>query len=122
MKTIVIIDDSPVVLRVSKKALEGAGYQVIALDDPGDFHPTPDQAPDLILVDINMPQFYGDDVVAYFKEEWPQGAPIYLFSNVPEQELKSRTEACGAEGYISKEWGVKALVSTVESIIGKGTA
>ncbi len=119
MKKIVIIDDSPMILKLAKGALEAAGYEVHALEDPGEFDPDVSGAPDLILVDINMPQFYGDDVVVYFKEAWPIDAPIYLFSNVPEPELKERAEGCGADGYISKDWGLESLVKSVEMIIGQ---
>lgn len=119
MSQIVIIDDSRVALRLAKSALEGAGHTVVAMEDPGQFDPTTGIPPDLILVDINMPQFYGDDVVSYFRAEWALSAPIYLFSNVPEDELKQRAEGCGADGYISKNWGLDTLVSKVTGILDR---
>lgn len=117
MRKIVIIDDSPLILKTTKTALEAAGYQASTFSEPGDFDPTT-EVPDLVLVDVNMPQFFGDDVVAYFKGEWPtMEAPIYLFSTVAEDELKERAEACGADGYISKHWGLEGLLSAVEKIL-----
>jgi DNA-binding response OmpR family regulator len=119
MKHIVIIDDSEMILKLARTALEGAGYRVTAIDDPGNFDPTDTGSVSLILVDINMPQFYGDDIVTYFKEAWSITTPIYMFSNLPEEELKKRAAACGANGYISKDWGLEALLEQVERIIGK---
>jgi DNA-binding response OmpR family regulator len=122
MKHIVIIDDSAMILKLTSAALEGSGYRVTAIDDPGEFNPDATGSVDLFLVDINMPQFYGDDIVTYFKEEWSLTTPIYMFSNVPEEELKRRAERCGANGYISKDWGLEALLKHVELIIGKPEA
>ena len=119
MKTIVIIDDSKLVLKLTKSALEHAGYQVTALVDPGDFEPTSTTMPDLILVDINMPQFYGDDIVTYIKSTWNLAAPIFLFSNVSEEELERACSRCGADGYISKGWGVEAMVASVQTVLGR---
>jgi len=120
MSHIVIIDDSRVALRLAKKALEGAGHTVQTMEDPGDFDPHEGIPPNLLLVDINMPQFYGDDVVAYIRAEWSLAAPILLFSNVPEDELKERAENCGADGYISKNWGLDILVTKVNGLLGAG--
>ena len=118
MKKILIIDDSQMILNLAKKALTSAGYEVDTLTDAAGFDPAQREPPDLVLVDINMPQFYGDDIVAYFRAEWPNDAPIYLFSNIDEEELKQRADQCGATGYISKEWGLERLVTSVQSILG----
>ncbi|MDX2089739.1 MAG: response regulator [Kofleriaceae bacterium] len=118
MKTIVIIDDSQLVLKLTRTALEHAGYRVQTMADPGEFEPEVSGMPDLMLVDINMPQFYGDDIVAYFKETWKLAAPIYLFSTVSEQELANAVNRCGADGYISKHWGVEELIASVQTVLG----
>ena len=119
MKNIVIIDDSQLVLKLTKTALEHAGYQVTTLVDPGDFEPTVSGTPDLLLVDINMPEFYGDDVVTYIKEAWNLPTPIFLYSNVSDTELEKARARCGADGYISKEWGLEAMIASVQAVVGR---
>lgn len=118
MKHIVIIDDSEMVLKASSRALELAGFAVTTMTDPGDFEPGQDIKTDLLLVDINMPQFYGHDVVEYFKTEWSIEFPVYMFSDIAEEELERRTEDCGADGYICKSWGLESLISCVQLILG----
>lgn len=118
MKNIVIIDDNDLVLKLAKTALERAGYQVTGLLDFGDFEPNVVGIPDLLLVDINMPTFYGDDVVTYFKETWNLPTPVFLFSNVSVHELEQACNRCGADGYISKEWGVDAMLAQVKTVLG----
>lgn len=119
MKTIVIIDDSALVLKLNKTALERAGYRVTGLLDFGDFEPTVSGIPDLLLVDINMPTFYGDDVVTFIKDTWNIPTPIFLFSNASEKELALAASRCGADGYISKEWGVEALLAQIKTVLGQ---
>jgi DNA-binding response OmpR family regulator len=119
MKTIVIIDDSQLVLKMTKIALEHAGYQVKTLLDPGDFEPATLGVPDLLLVDINMPTFYGDDIVSFIKETWNLPTPIFLFSNVSEHELEQACNRCGADGFISKGWGVEAMLAQVQTVLGQ---
>jgi DNA-binding response OmpR family regulator len=118
MKTIVIIDDSQLVLKLTRMALERVGYRVQTLIDPGEFDPEAIGVPDLLLVDINMPQFYGDDVVSYIKDTWNLTAPIFLFSNVSEKELADAVARCGADGFISKHWGMEEMVASVRSVLG----
>lgn len=119
MKTIVIIDDSMLVLKVTRTALEHAGYQVKTLLDPGEFEPATVGTPDLLLIDINMPTFYGDDIVSYIKDTWNLATPIYLFSDVSERELQQAVSRCGADGYISKGWGVEAMIASVQTVLGR---
>jgi DNA-binding response OmpR family regulator len=119
MKTIVIIDDSQLVLKLARLALEGVGYRVQTLLDPGEFEPDAIGMPDLLLVDINMPQFYGDDVVSYIKDTWNLTAPIFLFSNVSEKELSDAVARCGADGYISKHWGMDEMIASVQAVVGR---
>jgi DNA-binding response OmpR family regulator len=120
MKTIVIIDDSQLVLKLTKLALERVGYRVQTLIDPGEFDPEASGVPDLLLVDINMPQFYGDDIVSYIKDTWQLATPILLFSNVSEKELADAVGRCGADGYISKHWGMDEMIASVQTLLGDG--
>jgi len=113
---VVAIDDSPMILRAVKHALEKAGFAVTTLDSPSAFESIKGVEPDLILLDINMPELFGDDVVGFFRQEWKINAPIYLCSDVAEDELRARAQAAGADGYICKGWGLDALVQRVREV------
>lgn len=116
-KLIIIVDDSEIVLAAAQNALEEEGFSVQALKEPVSFSIDEDAPPSLVLLDINMPQVYGDDVAQFLKEEWDVKAPIYLFSDLPEPELERRCRHAGADGYICKSWGLKALVEKVREIV-----
>ena len=118
-KRVLVIDDSATILELTRHALGAAGFDVTGTDDAAQLEAlnANGEIPDLILVDVNMPQFFGDDIVAFVRAEWPVQTLMYLFSNMPETELAQRAQECGADGYISKEWGLERLVDEVRRIL-----
>ena len=73
---------------------------------------------DLILMDVQMPELFGDDVAAVLRNERGVTTPIYLFSSLPPKELEERARAAKVDGFISKEGGMEELVSRVKQILG----
>jgi DNA-binding response OmpR family regulator len=67
-------------------------------------------APDLILVDVQMPEAFGDDVVLTLREGHGVTVPILLVSSLEEDELASRAQRSRAAGYVRKSEGMKELV------------
>jgi DNA-binding response OmpR family regulator len=72
---------------------------------------------DLILMDVQMPELFGDDVAAVLRHERAITTPIYLFSTLPPAELSERVRDAQLDGYISKDIGMTNLVAEVRSII-----
>ena len=118
MKRVVLIDDSEIILDLVSHGLREAGYDVVALSDPKRFSEIHKLSPSLILLDINMPEVFGDDVAQFFKDEWNVSAPIYMFSDIDERDLKRRAQEGNADGYICKGWGMDRLLECVAKIIG----
>jgi CheY-like chemotaxis protein len=117
MSLIAIIDDSPIVLDILKEALTGAGYDVVTMTEPSRSVLLESRPPDLVLLDIKMPQAFGDDIARFMREAWGLTVPIYLFSSLPEQELAQRAREAGASGYICKEWGINLLLEIVNRVL-----
>ncbi len=112
-KRIVVIDDSPIVLAMVEAELTDAGYEVVCLLEPQLI-----EGPvDLVLLDIQMPQVFGDDAARWFREIQGVEAPIYLVSNIDEDELAERSANAGVEGYICKDWGIEKLVEIVKTVL-----
>jgi len=117
MKRVVLIDDSELVLDLVSGALEDAGIEVIALEAPDRDRVSAEGPPDLIILDINMPQMYGDDVVSYFRDACGIEAPIYLFSDIAEDELAERATRVGATGYVWKGKGIEHVIQKILQIL-----
>ena len=108
MATIVIVDDSPVVLDRLRLLLEGAGHNVITVDTPfGASAAIARNSPDLVLVDVAMPALQGDVLVTIARRRTiAQHAKIVLISDRTVAELATLARACGADGFIqkSRDW------------------
>jgi CheY-like chemotaxis protein len=112
---VVVIDDSEVVLEVTKNALEGAGYEVITHDRPaGCVALILHEKPDLVLMDVNMPGLGGDTIVSVFARAQPSGETVVLlYSSLSAEVLRTKAAAAGAHGFIQKSGDLFGLVREV---------
>jgi two-component system response regulator FimZ (fimbrial Z protein) len=114
-RRILVVDDSPIILAAVRHALSAAGYacatcgtfEELERHDVNDF--------DLVLMDVQMPELYGDDVGVALRQRNAK-TPIYLFSTIDESELATRAKEAGLDGYISKKRGMEHLVAELAKI------
>jgi DNA-binding response OmpR family regulator len=115
---ILIIDDSPLVLELTRSVLEAEGFCVTTAIDLDSFDAARRRtAPDLILVDVQMPEAFGDDVALTLRGAYGETAPIVLLSSLPDEELSRRATYASVNGWVSKRAGFGALVSKVREIL-----
>jgi len=112
MKRILIMDDSPIFLEATRAALEAAGYAVVCASSLAEL----DQArlagaSDLVLMDVQMPEVFGDDVALTLRHAYGVDAPIYLLSSLEDNDLAERVKWAQVEGFISKNRGLEAVVN-----------
>jgi CheY-like chemotaxis protein len=117
-KRILIVDDSPLILAASKHALAQAGYDVETRTGVEDLGAKGFQGFDLILMDVQMPELFGDDVASVLRLDRELRTPIYLFSTLPDHELAERAVEARVDGYITKGKGAEHLVAEVQRILG----
>jgi DNA-binding response OmpR family regulator len=117
-RTVAVVDDSPLALEMTRRALEHGGFAVVTASTIAELEAViARSAPDLLLVDVNMPEMYGDDVVMVLKLVRRVEIPIWLFSNQHEADLAGRVVHAGADGFISKGDGMEAVVARVRAIL-----
>lgn len=117
-KRILIVDDSPLILAAARHALSEAGYDVETRNGVDDIGANGANGFDLILMDVQMPELYGDDVARVLRHDRDVRTPIYLFSTLAPDELAERAAEAKLDGFISKNVGVDHLVDEVRKIIG----
>ena len=102
--TILVVDDSDVVLAVTKTLLEAVGYRVLTHSgSAGCVAVILQEKPDLVLIDVNMPKLGGETIVKLFGKAQPNSETIILlFSTLSADQLEQRAQASGAHGYIRK--------------------
>ncbi|MEZ4402363.1 MAG: response regulator [Kofleriaceae bacterium] len=116
--TVLLIDDSAVVLAVVEAALEAAGYRVATAAS----FSVAEQIlrklkPDLVLTDVCLPDVEGDDVCARLKQRAGHLVPVVLMSNLPEVELARRAAAAKADAFLSKRHGPQHVVDVVDALL-----
>lgn len=117
-KRILIVDDSPLILAASRHALVEAGYEVDTRTGVEDLGAKTVEGFDLILMDVQMPELYGDDVASVLRNVRAVNTPIYLFSTLPDEELTERAQEARVDGFISKGKGADHLIGEVRKILG----
>ena len=75
---------------------------------------------DLVLLDINLPDRSGLDVLAEIKQLRPN-LPVLILSVSPEAEFAERTLRAGAAGYINKQFASDEILLAVRKVLGGGT-
>lgn len=115
---ILVVDDSVLMLDIVREALVGAGYQTATANNLAEFEEQNPASFDLILMDVQMPELYGDDVAAVLRHVRGATSRIYLFSNLPPEELAQRAEEAGVDGYFSKRDGMEALIANLRGVLG----
>jgi DNA-binding response OmpR family regulator len=118
MKRILVVDDSPLVLEACRQALEDAGFWVACVDAPTFSLQDADEIkPDLALVDVMFPGAVTGDTLVRFMKMLNHDFPVFLYSDIPEDDLRERSEKSGAQGYIRKAWGLDEMVRRVEEAL-----
>jgi DNA-binding response OmpR family regulator len=118
-RAVLVLDDSPLVLAVTRFALEAAGFEVAVAEDLATFERLRLTVwPDLILIDVQMPEAFGDDLASTLRGWRGVRVPILLVSGLEEPELARRACAAEAAGYVLKEAGMTALVDRCRELLG----
>lgn len=110
-----IVDDSQVVLAVTRVVLESAGYEVVTHARPsGSITLILKEAPDLLLVDVNMPGLNGDSLVKMLGSTQSNNETVVLLhSSLSDEVLAQKVKASHAHGYIRKTDNQQALIRQV---------
>jgi DNA-binding response OmpR family regulator len=118
---ILVIDDSELVLDITRDALEEAGYEVLTNSSWMEVNATiRENRPDLILLDLMMPSIKGESLCEILKKSsFGKDIPIIIFSTKDEDEIKRLADDAGADGYIVKRMNKKDIVESVDHFYEK---
>ena len=120
-KTILVVDDEAPIRKLLREQLETEGYIVKEAKDGMDaIKQVRKKSPDLIILDVMMPQITGFDVAAILKNNpETREIPIIILSIVGEEERGYRL---GADKYLAKPIDTEALLKEIEVLISQGTS
>ncbi len=122
-KTILVVDDSPTVRKLISGKLEKCGHEVFCSSDGVEALGVLDGIkPDLVLLDINMPNMDGYQTCKAIRNmKELDGVPIVMISGKDGFFDKVRGKMAGTSGYITKPFGPETLMKTVETFLAGKT-
>jgi len=118
--TVLVVDDTESNIDIVVEAL-GEHYEVsVALDGESALEIVEDEVPDLILLDIMMPDMDGYEVCRRLKAaEKTRSIPVVFLSAITGDEERQKGIDLGAVEYLTKPIDPKALQDTVSRILSK---
>lgn len=117
--TILVADDEPVNRALIQRRLEREGYRVLTVPNGSQaVEKAKEFLPDLVLLDVMMPEMDGMDACRLIKEdETTRDIPIIFLSARDETEMKVSGLSLGANDYISKPFKAEELLARVHVAI-----
>src|SRR3990172_183418 len=114
--SVLIADDHEVVRAGLKSLLQGTDIRIVAEADNGTtaLKLTIKHKPDLVLLDVRMPEADGLNCLARIKLDLPN-VPVVMFSAYDNPTYIARAVALGAAGYISKGASKKVLIEAIHT-------
>lgn len=119
---VLMVDDSGLARRSTRRLLEEAGYTVVEAEDGlSALERFAMEKPDVVLLDLVMKGMYGLDVLAKLQELDPAVRVIVVSADV-QTSSRDMVRAAGAAGFISKPVAPGVVVDTVARIMAGGTS
>jgi two-component system OmpR family response regulator len=115
MASILIVDDDPHIREVVEFALQRAGHQVIARDNGRHALEALKEAPDLVVLDILMPDLDGIEVCRRIRQT--SVVPVLFLSSKDDELDKVIGLEVGGDDYITKPFSSRELVARVKAML-----
>ena len=117
---IIVLDDDETQLALVDRALSRDGFEVRCMGTLAELQKEgPSFAPQLVLVDMNMPDIASGEAVAAARAAAPD-ARVVIYSAWEESRLRLMAQQLGADGYISKGEPVFAIGPRLKKLAGRG--
>lgn len=115
-KTILIVDDNKNLRNLLNKFLTQEGFRVVTADNGQNaLYAARYEKPDLILLDIMMPEMDGYEFIRAFRKE--KDTPVILLTAKLEESDKVAGLELGADDYITKPFGMKELLARIRAVL-----
>ncbi|MCW8922075.1 MAG: response regulator, partial [Gammaproteobacteria bacterium] len=117
--TIMVVDDSITIRKVTARILERHGMKVLLATDGVDAtNKLQEEIPDLMLLDIEMPRMDGFELATYMRnEERLKDIPIIMITSRTGTKHKERAKSIGVEQYLGKPYQEEELMKNINALL-----
>lgn len=119
--TVMVVDDSVTVRKVTSRFLERQGYKVtVAKDGVDAIEILQETIPDLILLDIEMPRMDGFEVAIQIRHNKRlQHIPIIMITSRTGEKHRERALEIGVNDYMGKPFQENQLLNKIQTLLGE---
>lgn len=119
MATVLVIEDNPANLKLARLVLGSAGYTVLMAESAeAGIALVREQQPDLVLMDIRLPDMDGIAATRVLKEDPATAAiPLIALTAFAMKGDEERIRVAGCDGYLSKPYRFEELLALVGSFV-----
>ena len=111
---ILVVDDEPVIVESARKILSAEGYVVrTANTAESALSMLRDEAPDIALVDLKLPELSGMDLLGIVKKEFPHMGVIVMTGYTTEENALAAMQN-GAVAFLPKPFSFEELLSAIQ--------
>lgn len=121
-RTIMVVDDNPDIITIVKTILEGKGFTVFSASSGQELlNLLKSQKPDLLILDIMMPEMDGLEVLTQLKAVTDTARiPVILLTAKVQYEDVLGGYKLGADYYITKPFTSTQLINGINLLLGEG--
>jgi two-component system chemotaxis response regulator CheY len=121
-RKVLLVDDSGLARRSTRRVLEGAGYEVVEAEDGmSALERYFVEKPDLVMLDLVMKGMYGLDVLSKLRELDPDACVVVMSADV-QTSSRAMVQAAGASGFVNKPAAPQELLAAVERALEGGSS
>lgn len=115
-KTILVIDDKASVVQLLREYLTEHGYRIVSAPNGREaLYVARHEKPDLVLLDIMMPEMDGFEFMRLFRKE--RNTPVIMLTARLEETDKVIGLELGADDYVTKPFGMAELVARIRAVL-----
>jgi two-component system KDP operon response regulator KdpE len=115
-KLILVVDDEPRMRRFMRMNLDLEGYRVIEASNGMEaIDRVRDDLPDLVLLDVMMPEMDGFEALRLIRET--SSVPIIMLTVKSDEEDRVRGLELGADDYVTKPFSPRELASRIKAVL-----
>jgi DNA-binding response OmpR family regulator len=113
---ILVVDDEPKIVKLTRDYLEKDGYRVVsAADGPAALAAARRERPDLVVLDLMLPGIDGWEVCRILRHE--SGVPIIMLTARAEESDQVVGLELGADDYVTKPFSPRTLLARVRAVL-----
>src|SRR5438477_10869300 len=114
--TVLVVDDEPPIRRFLRASLAAAGHRAVTADDAaGALAALASEKPDVVILDLGLPDRSGFEVIAEIRKHSP--VPIIVLSARSDERSKVEALDLGADDYVSKPFGMAELMARLRAAL-----